>query len=438
MKRSNLKKFTWLLFFVFAIQSIGLSVESEFQLQLESLPEVKSVKKIDNHPFFKETFEVMIEQFLDHGNPQAGKFQQRVIVSDYNKYSPVIFVTEGYKADYATKSTYINELSGIVEANQIVVEYRYFGKSVPENIDWQYLTIENGAADLHRIHKILERLYNNHNKWIATGISKGGSNTMAYYAYYPEDMNIWVPYVGPINNAVEDQRMVKFIENKVSSQQCRQKMLDFQLNVLKNRETIQPMLDSLIQAKGYTYNIPNDEVLDYCVLESSFAFWQWGNKCNELPSDTASPAELFNYLIDCGKPSYFSKEDLSNYKPFFIQALKEFGYYAYNTKPLEPYLNIKTTEGYIKNVFLKDEPSFTYNKKTSKFITKAIQKNGNHMLLIYGEYDPWTAGAVVPKSKSKAVEVVKPKGSHRTRINNMSYAQQSEIYMLLETWLDED
>jgi len=434
---NKMKRFTWLLFFVFAIQLVGYSTSSDFQLQLEALPEVKSVQKIENHPFFKETFEVMIEQYLDHGHPQAGKFLQRVIISDFNKFSPVIFVTEGYAANYATKSNHINELCGIIEANQIIVEHRYFGKSIPENNNWDYLTIQNAASDLHRIFKIFQKIYINQNKWIATGISKGGQNTMAYYAYYPEDMNIWIPYVGPVNFGVEDGRMEEFI-GKVGSPQCREKVKNFQLNVLKNRAAIQPLLDSMIQADGYTFFIPNDQVLDFCVLEYSFSFWQWGSSCTEIPSDTVAPRQMFDYLMKQSGPNYFAKEKVTEIKPFFVQTLKEFGYYGYDTSPFKPYLKIGTAENYIENIFLKDEPKFEYNKKTSKYISKAVQKNGHHMLLIYGELDPWTAGGITPKPSSKAVQIIKPGGSHRTRINNMTYAQQSEIYMLLETWLEQD
>jgi hypothetical protein len=432
-----MKRYTWLFFLLFVIQQLVLATPTAFQQQIESLPEVKAVQKIDHHPFFKEAYEVMIEQYLDHGNPQAGKFLQRVFVSDYNKYSPVIFVTEGYSARGAERSTYINELCGIVEANQLVVEHRYFGKSTPDDLNWEYLTIENATADLHRIYKIFQRIYNNQNKWIATGISKGGQHTMAYYTFFPDDMDIWVPYVGPVNFAIEDIRLEKFL-NKVGTSACRKKVRDFQLTVLKNREKIQPLFDSLVAAEGYTFFIPTDEVLDYCVLEYSFSFWQWGGNCNEIPADTLPLHTHFEYLMKLSGPDYFSIEGTAPIKPFFVQSLKEFGYYGYETEPFEPYLRIDNAEGYIKEVFLKNEPEFKYDKKVSKTIQKAVQKGGKHMLMIYGEYDPWTAGAINPKAGSEAVMIVKPAGSHRTRINNMSYAQQAKIYMLLETWLEED
>lgn len=428
------RKFICLSILLFFLHSIVFAQVSDLQGQLNNLPGVISINKIDNNNFFKESYEIMIEQFLDHQNPEAGKFPQRIILSNYNKFSPIIFVTEGYRAEYATDSSYVNELSKIIEANQLVVEHRYFGKSIPENAGWEYLTINNACDDLHYIQQLFKKIYNHQNKWIATGISKGGENTIAYKAFYPNDMDVWIPYVGPVCFSLEDKRMQKFIENNATST-CRKKVEDFQLAVLKNRDEIQPLFDSLTNAEEYTFSISNEEVLDYCVLEYSFSFWQWGKSCATIPSDTVNSKILFNHLVSICNPDYFDIDKTEPIKAFFIQAAKEFGYYSYNVKPFQPYLKIKTAKGYLQEVFLSDEQIFKFNKKTSKFINKSIQKDGEHMILIYGGYDPWTAGGIIPKSNSKAVRFVKPKGSHRTRINNMSYAQRAEIYKLLENYL---
>jgi hypothetical protein len=430
-------KYFWLSLILIVVQLHVYSQDSDLYKQIKSFPEVVSIQKIDQYPFFKEAYEILIEQYLDHGNPAAGKFKQRVILSDYNKYSPVIFVTEGYRADYALKDSYINELSKILEGNQIVVEHRYFGKSMPDNINWDYLTMENACGDLHRIMKIFKRLYNNQNKWIATGISKGGTNTLAYKAYYPDDMDVWIPYVGPINFGVEDGRHEKYL-TKIGTQSCRNRILEFQKNILMNRDSIQPLLDSLIEAKSYTYPISNEEVLDYCVLEYSFSFWQWGNSCADIPSDTANFHKKFEYLISVSDPDYMTFESIKPIQSFFVQAAKEMGYYGYDVKPLKPYLKIKDAKGYLSKIFLPDNVSFKFSKKTSTFIQNTIQNDGNHVMMIYGEYDPWTASSLKLDGKGKAVKIIIPKANHRTRIGNMPYAQKAEIYMLLETWLAED
>ncbi len=437
MNRS--KVINTLVFFVLFHWSISVLVAQPTQLQidLEKIPEVVSVQKIEQNPFFQETYEIMINQNLDHKNLSAGKFQQRVILSMYNKFSPVIFVTEGYNADYALKSTYIEELSKIVEANQLVVEHRYFGKSMPKDLNYDYLTIENACADLHRVKTIFQQLFNNKNKWIASGISKGGQNCMAYKAFYPNDMNIWIPYVAPLNFNVEDGRHEKFLKT-VGTAKSRNDIINFQKNILAKRSEIMPMLDSLISARKYTFRISPDEVLDFCVLEYQFAFWQWGENNKSIPTDTASVKTFFNHLIKVCDPEYFANEGIEPIRSFFVQAAKEFGYYGYEPGELITLMKIKSAENYLERIFLPENYSCSFNAGTSKFIQKAIQKGGDHTIFIYGEYDPWTASAIRLKPGSKAKKIIKPKGSHRTRINNMNYNQQAEIYKALDVWLSEN
>ncbi|MGF7138906.1 S28 family serine protease [Roseimarinus sediminis] len=425
------------VFFLFIfIQGVAAQQQQSLLSQLERIPGIVSLEEKEHDDFFTESYLIMIEQPLDHQNQAAGTFIQRVFLSLKTQYSPVVFVTEGYHASYAEKKGYINELSRILEASQLVVEHRYFGASRPEQAGWDYLTIENAVADLHRIYQLFSSVFKQ-SDWIATGISKGGQNTMAYKAFYPNDMDLWVAYVGPINFSVEDERMEEFIEENGTAP-CRQRIEDFQLSVLKNRAQIQTMLDSLIDVENYTYSISNEEVLDFSVLEYSFAFWQWGWSCSSIPGEDAPVSSLFKHLVAVSDPGYFSKEQTAPIKPFFIQTLKEFGYYGYATDNFEPYLTIKSADGYIEKVFLNDEPAMSFNKKSAKKISKSLKKNDENLILVYGAWDPWTAAAYIPGKRSDARIFIKPGGSHRTRISNMSYEQRAEIYKLIENALEND
>ena len=97
----------------------------------------------------------------------------------------------------------------------IFVEYRYFLESTPEPKDWQYLTAENSADDLHAITTAFKNIYSG--KWIATGISKGGQTTLLYRTFYPDDVDISIPYVAPLCYGVEDGRHVVLSCNKVTT-----------------------------------------------------------------------------------------------------------------------------------------------------------------------------------------------------------------------------
>ena len=68
---------------------------------------------------------------VDHKNPAAGTFTQRVIVAHVGFDRPTILVTEGYGAAYALNPRYQEELSKLLDANMVFVEYRYFLESTP-------------------------------------------------------------------------------------------------------------------------------------------------------------------------------------------------------------------------------------------------------------------------------------------------------------------
>lgn len=424
------------LFFLLVLWTVSTDAQdSLFVEKLKALPNVVSVNEIKGHEKFKGVYEIMIQQKLNYSNLEDGTFLHRVILGNYNLYSPVVMVTEGYNGDYATRPSYINELTEIVEANQIVVEHRYFSKSLPENPNWDYLTLENSMNDLHEIYELFKTIYPE-SKWLATGISKGGQTTLTYKTLFPNDMDIWVPYVAPLNFKLEEKRHEKFI-SKTGTAQVRAKIFDFQNKILDERDTIQVLLDSLIDANHFTYNIPEEEILDYCVLEYPFAFWQWGIDAQTIPSDSADVQTLFKHLMKVSSCDYFSHQGIEPIKACFVMFSREMGYYAYNSKPFKGKLVIKNAKGYFNKMFLPEGVHYKYSNKISKKIKKTINKDGGHILLIYGETDPWFASAVVPSKKSEALKFVNPGMSHRARINNMPIELKSKIYMQLETWLSE-
>jgi hypothetical protein len=97
---------------------------------------------------------------------------------------PVVVVLEGYQI----WSDRPYELSMMLDANQITIEHRFFGKSAPERIPWEYLTIWQAANDHHAIIQTMKKIYP------AMGqhrISKGGQTTL-FLGLLPDDVNVSV------------------------------------------------------------------------------------------------------------------------------------------------------------------------------------------------------------------------------------------------------
>ena len=127
--------------------------------------------------FFESTYLLWFEQPIDHNNPAAGTFKQRVWLSHKSADAPVVFITEGYNVTKPYKS----ELAELLEANQIIVEHRFYGESCPDSVLWGYLTIKQSAMDLHNIVKYFRKLYRS--RWVSTGISKGGTTAIIHRAF---------------------------------------------------------------------------------------------------------------------------------------------------------------------------------------------------------------------------------------------------------------
>lgn len=424
-------RYAALLLFVLLSASASSFAQTVLEQKINAISAIKEIRPLETSEF-SEKYVTYFTQPLDHRHPEKGSFRQRVIVSHVGFDRPTVIVTEGYGAAYALRSQYREELSKLLNANMIFVEYRYFLESTPEPKDWQYLTAENSADDLHAITTAFKNIYPG--KWIATGISKGGQTTLLYRTFYPDDVDISVPYVAPLCYGVEDGRHEPFL-HKVSTPENRKKIEDFQLEALKRKATLLPRFEKYCTEKNYSFRAPIEEIYDYSVLEYSFALWQWGTPISSIPATTASDDEIFSHLLAISEPGYFTAD--SPNASFFVQAARELGYYGYDVQPFKQYLSIQSSEGYLHRLMLPEElKDMPFDKTLSKKITKFLKKQDPKMIFIYGQNDPWTAAGVTWLKNKKNIHVfIQPNGSHLARINTLPEAEKAKVMELINEWL---
>ena len=88
-----------------------------FKEQLQALFPKAEISNIRAAEHFKEAYQLVLKQPLDHNDPRAGSFDHYIYVSHSDYESPTVLITEGYNAK---PQTY--ELSKILESNQVMVE----------------------------------------------------------------------------------------------------------------------------------------------------------------------------------------------------------------------------------------------------------------------------------------------------------------------------
>lgn len=419
-----------LLLLLLVIVSANASNKELYQ----KLCTLKGVITVDSLPsdYSTEKYVVTIRQPLDHKHPEKGSFTQRVVISHEGFDRPTVLVTEGYGGDYALNPRYRDELAGLFQTNTVFVEHRYFSGSVPDSVDWQYLTAQNSASDLHLITTLFKQIYPQ--KWISTGISKGGQTALIYRAFFPNDVDITVPYVAPVSRSAEDGRHEPFL-NVVGDKKTRQAILSFQREVLKRRGEIIPLLEKFCLEKQLSFRISMNEVLDYCVLEYSFAFWQWGTPASHIPANTATTGVLFKHLTEISGPDYFATGQPT--QAFFIQAARELGYYGYDIEPFKDLLFIRTAKDYLQRIMLPEGITIQFQPELYKKLTNFIETSDPRLIFVYGEYDPWTSVGITKLDGKKNMFVaIQPKGSHRARINTLPDSLRDKVIKTINLWLE--
>ena len=414
----------------FLATTLGFAQHSKIEQALFNLPDVQ-FERIKTPEGYESAYELKVLQPLDHKDASKGYFYQRVYLNHVGFDQVTTLVTEGYNSS----RNRIYELSKLLGSNQIDVEHRFYGESRKDSLEYEFLTLEQATADLHHINQLFRKIYSG--KWVSTGISKGGQTTIYYRYFYPEDVAVSVPYVAPMTLAFEDKRIYHFLDT-VGDDKCRDAILQAQLRMLKNRDQAIENLKWYAVGADLTFEYHSlAETFEFAVLEFPFSFWQWGGKCDEIPSESTSFDDFMEYFISVSGIDFFADDQVDHYMSHYYQAATQMGYYGYETNDLDGMIKALSSKSNPHAAFTPDKKKLKYDGALSKAASDWLKKEGNQFLYIYGGADTWTACGV-PQSDDVDAEwfVLAGKDHGAARIRNMSSEQQAIFISSLEKWLE--
>ena len=441
-----MKRTIWYLLVVLALSATQLSCSTLSVVEgsqpastkniletIKAIPNVTSVKALSATDHFTEHYEIWFEQNIDPNNPSLGTFNQRVLLAHYSMGSPVVVELQGY----GIHSPRAGELARMFNGNQITIEHRFFEDSRPKGeIPWEHLTVRNAATDQHIIIEALKKAIYPENKFLSTGISKGGQTTMLHRSYYPEDVDASVCYVAPLNFEREDPRIYHFFDT-VGTEGQREQIKEYQDLCLSRKVEMVRLLEIKANEEGYNWEVGVEKAFELYVLEYSFAFWQWGSyDFDEIPDGGATSDSLLTHVLDVSGVSFFENEGVENLRSFFWAALTEMGIYGYEYQPFKEQLSQQ--EVYTFDFTFPEGQQAPFDPVPMKNLNEFIQDEASTMMFIYGGLDTWSATAVQlsDEAKDRGLEkYVMPTGHHGTRIVNFSDEQQATIKKTLELWM---
>jgi PS-10 peptidase S37 len=368
-------------------------------------------------------------QPVDHWDPASPTFEQRVSLLHRDLEAPVIALTSGY-SDYYKDRLY--ELTGLLAANQISIEHRYFGESRPSPADWTKLTIRQMADDEHAIISALRTIYPG--AFLTTGASKGGMTATYHRRYWPDDVDGTVPYVAPISFAAPDPRYVGFLDT-LGPTDCRSAVRAAATEMLKNRRAaLLSRAEDQAAQDGHAYTrIPLGPALESAVASLEWTFWQYFgvNYCTQVPQPTASDAELWDFLDMISPVTDNDDTQIAAFEAYYYQSYVQLGYPDGGAAYLDPYLMYADAD--YDGALPTPVPSYD-GGAAMRDIDAFVQGQSERMLFLYGEWDPWTGGKYTLGQAADSLLLVQPQGTHGARFGKLADGDRAAAFGKLQAW----
>ncbi|QSQ16673.1 hypothetical protein JY572_11755 [Myxococcus landrumensis] len=409
----------------------GVGASEDILTQLQSVPGLTVVAE-DPAPYpGTRFFRLSFEQPTDHRRPHGERFPLLMTLLHRSAAAPMVLASTGYGAD---DFYYEEEPTKLLEANQLAVGHRFFTPSRPASSNWRHLNIWQSANDSHRIIQAFKPLYPQ--RWLHTGISKGGMAAVYHRYFFPADVDATVAYVAPNSHGVNDVRYEDFL-NRVGDEPCRTRLRAFQREVLVRREEVLPLMEEWAATNGFTFHhLGMDRAFEFSVITGPFAMWQFGGAraCALTPPPGAPAADLFWFLNGIAVTQGYSDADLKSIEPYYYQAATELGAFRAPTQHLSGLLRYP---GQYSPAALVSFPiTEPFNPGLMRRVEHWVHHWGGQMLFINGANDPWSTGAFTVRERNDSFRFDVPNGNHLANITRLPEAQRAVALERLFSWMD--
>jgi hypothetical protein len=360
-------------------------------------------------------------------------FEQQLYLVHRGCTRPMVVADWGYE----NSSFFDEELSILFQANTLWIEHRYQGQSVPAVADWDWstLTIENGARDMHQVIESFKHMYGGH--WVSTGASKGGI-TAAYHAYFfPLDVDGSVPYVAPASRQRIDPSYQSYLELVMTSS-CAQRVRDAQVAALTTRKSAMiSRLTDLVGAGG------EEGYLEAMAGFLDWSFWQYSglSSCPLVPDPASSDDRFFSFLrTTSGFPERLPATDERSDGALAYEWLTEQGFAQEIGNHVAPYITDPTAKITMEDQFRRTYPDVllpAFDGSVTREVRTWVHASARNVVLIYGELDPWSGGALDAPTQRTSGRFFVPGANHGAQIAGLPADQRDAALLLVEGMFNE-
>ena len=406
--------------------------------QLQHLPGVTYLGLNPYPPAGYQVFELEIRQPVDHRQPGGATFEQHLELYQRDVTAPMVMFVSGYfnYTFLSPQDTYLSDAAAITGGNQISVEHRFYGDSVPHPTVWKDLTIWQEAADEHHVVDVFKQLYRA--PWLITGISKGGETSIFHDYYYPHDFAGTFAWSAPSITDTFSHRYDQFLAADGTAA-CRAALLQAQILALRNRAAIEAKMAAAATAANETFDEWTgglDEDFEVTVLQTPFVFWQYGGDCSAVPGASATLQQLYDWYD--ATVGWLAADDQENvpFLPYNFEAGTQLGYPIIDERAqLGSLLHYPLSAQAPQQDLAPGVPAQPLDQGPMRAVHQWVRTHGSHLLFLYGQYDPWSAQPFTlgPGTRDSASYTI-PGGNHVSPYTDLPAAQEQAFVETIRTW----
>jgi hypothetical protein len=275
---------------------------------------------------------------------------------------------------------------------------------------------------------------------VGTGVSKGGMTAIFHHRFFPEDLDAIVPYVAPISFGVSDARYYDWLAQiGPADGACRERVKDMALEAIERRAEV---------AAYYIENDPEASAFRPEVVEAIVTFptysWHWGfwqslgsvEACGWLPA-RGDPIEMLAPWFPFYADYAFGFEFDYEVGPYGYQVANELGSQAIDSSHIAQ--AIAEVDYSVLPQVPQNPPPWgpepMFNPFAMQEVDEFLKNEAQHVLGIYGAWDPWSGGIITVDEANDSRVIVVPQIGHAARLELLPLEIQDEALTLLNTWI---
>jgi hypothetical protein len=178
-----------------------------------------------------------------------------------------------------------------------------------------------------------------------------------------------------------------------------------------------------------------EKTLEFATEELPFIFWQYGSRanCSKIPTATATDDEVFKFFDDTAGMSDWTDSSMDAFLPYYYQSGNQLGYPLDDESYLADLLKFAGQDqppAYLP----PDVPVPTYSDAAMHDVQTWVSTEGHELLLVYGDSDPWSAGAIDIGSAKDSFRFFVVGGNHGSSVSALQAADKKVALDAISRW----